>query len=95
MTGLPLLHWLYVNVWGNLVASGIVAVAAWFWKIRPHVHAQRAHRVAETQHRANLAAWIEGLHERLDLAGVPDTGDVPQSGAHGATEHIPVVPDGR
>lgn len=83
--------WLWANTAGNLLASAMVGVAGWFWKIRPHVHAQRAHRVAETQHRANVAAWIEGLHERLDAAGVPDTGDVPQSGAHGYTETLPAV----
>lgn len=50
--------WLYANVWGNLVASFvawiIAATAAWFWKIRPHVRAQAAHRDHVTRQLADL-----------------------------------------
>ena len=38
---LAVLHWLYANVTGNLVASAICFIAAWFWKSRPHLRRQR------------------------------------------------------
>lgn len=54
-----LFAWLWTAVAPNLVASGIAFAAAWTWKIRPHVRAQR-------EHREDVAAWIVGLHDRLD-----------------------------
>lgn len=82
--------WLWTHTAGNFVAAIVCGVVAWFWKLRPHVKAQEAHRldVAEElghvrQHRLNVEHWIAGLHARLDAVGVPD---VPQAGKHGATD---------
>lgn len=76
--------WLWANTAGNLVASAICVVVGWFWKVRPHLHAQRAHH-------ANVADWIEGLHTRLDAAGIPNVDGPQQTGAHGETETLPAV----
>jgi|ERR1700753_4167870 len=90
-------RWLYANVVGNEVASLLAFVAAWFWKIRPHLKAQREHRedVAahmehETAFRANVEHWLAGLHDRHDeLAKRLDEMGAPaptETGSHGHTE---------
>lgn len=90
-------RWLYANVVGNEVASLLALVAAWFWKVRPHFKAQAEHRavVAEhiqhaRQHRLNVESWFEGLHVRLDAAGIPDVAPE-QTGAHGMTDTFAAV----
>jgi hypothetical protein len=66
-------NWLYVNTTGNLVASLIAwivaASTAWFWKIRPHLLAQAAHRRAEAAHRATTATQLDALHAKVDALG--------------------------
>lgn len=62
--------WLYSNVWGNLVASFLAWIiagsAAWFWKIRPHLRAQAAHRAAERAHREQVTTQLAELHQAVN-----------------------------
>jgi hypothetical protein len=58
--------WLYANVFGNLVASLIAFVAAWFWKVRPHFKAQRLHREAEAAHRQHVDTQLADLHQAVN-----------------------------
>jgi hypothetical protein len=67
---LALLHWLYANVLGNLVASAICFTAGAAW----------AHRAWIRPHHTAVAGWIEGIHTRLDAAGIPDVHDAEAGG---------------
>lgn len=62
---LAVLQWLYANVTGNLVASAICFIAAWFWKIRPHLRRQRLHREDMAVQIADLHAKHDALHEKI------------------------------
>ena len=68
-----LVAWLYTNVWGNLVASFLAWIiagsAAWFWKIRPHIRAQRLHREAEVEHREHVCTQLAKIHEAVKTSG--------------------------
>lgn len=61
--------WLYANTAGNIVASVMCGVAVWFWKIRPHLKAQRAHREAETAHRVHVAQQLKALADHRRSGG--------------------------
>lgn len=66
----------------NLFASAIAFTVGAIW----------AHRKWFRQ----VEGWIGGVHDRLDLAGVPNVGD--QAGKHssdGETGVMGAVPDGR
>lgn len=60
----------------NLVASlicfavsGAVALAAWLWKVRPHLVAQREHREHVHRELAALHQKHDALHEKVrDIA---------------------------
>lgn len=58
-------QWLLANTPGNLAASAICFVIAWFWKIRPHLKAQAAHRLAEKLHREHVKTQLAALHEAV------------------------------
>lgn len=73
----------WIGVLGNLVASALIGVPAYLWKIAPHLKAQR-------QHRWDVADWIEGIHQRLDAAGVPNAGEAP--GRHATDTDTSVMP---
>jgi hypothetical protein len=61
--------WLYANVFGNLVASLIAFVSAWFWKVRPHFKAQRLHREAEASHRVAVCNQLAEIHKAVNSDG--------------------------
>lgn len=48
--------WLWNNTAGNVLASAMVAAAAWFWKIRPHFRRQAEHRALVAEHIARVDA---------------------------------------
>lgn len=58
--------WLTGQVWPNIFASGVCFVIGYFWKVRPHIKAQKAHREAEIVHRAHMRRQIEQLHAKQD-----------------------------
>lgn len=78
---MAVLHWLYANVLGQLIASVLAFTGGYLWKIRPH--------------HKDVESWIGGVHDRLDAAGVPDVGQPVQTGAHWHTETFEAVSDGR
>lgn len=71
MTLADVVTWLWNNTAGNILATIMCGIAVWFWKLRPHLRAQRAHRIAAEQHRADMTDAVAALHQRLDAAGIP------------------------
>ena len=63
---MALILWLYQNVFGNLVASLLWAVPAWFWKIRPHFRRQRQHHSLLVAQLAALRGAQDALHAKID-----------------------------
>lgn len=52
-------------IWPNIVASALIAVVVWFWKIRPHFRhqrerQQRTHRLLENLHHQRGVPFPEG-----------------------------------
>lgn len=62
--------WLYGDVWPNIFASGVCviigSVTGWFWKIKPHLKAQRLHREAEAAHREQVTTQLAELHQAVN-----------------------------
>lgn len=64
--------------------------------ILPHLHLHAEHIAAEVEHRADIRAEFDALHDRLDEISPP--ADPDQGGKHGVdsqTGTFEAVPDGR